>query len=529
MSHYFGQPKYITIIAVVLLFILALYPLANLVVRSLPLDTQYLLNQRQCVLLKNGVLMAGGTALFSVLLGLPFALLISHTTLSFGGWLHYIYLAPLLIPPYMSALSWIHLLGKNSWLNKFIMEIFSLNTPLFTIYTIWGAIWILTLSYFPFVTLLSLSGLKSIEVQLEEAASLTHGRGGIIRGITLPLIIPFIFSGAIFVFVFSFINYSVPALLEIPTYPIEIFAQFSSYYNERAAMAFTVPLILLTISLIFFQKYYMGQRSYICLTGKKKEEWELKNWQFPATVFILGILFLSVFVPVADLVITAGTFHSYVKAFQTSYKQIGFTLLWALLASTIMMIMGFFISYYIERADSAKADFIDTLSIMLFAVPGTVMGIGLIHVWNKPATDFIYCSGIIILIAYIARYIPFMTTSIRASLRQIDKRLEEAGTLTHQGWFTRIRSIVLPLAAPGLCAGWLITFVLCIGELDATLLVMPPGKATIAIRIYTLMHYGANKLVAALCVILLLLCALPPVIVLLLNKYHGKIRNAYDA
>ncbi|MGA1824147.1 MAG: ABC transporter permease [bacterium] len=520
-----GQPQYITTLASALFFIIALYPLLVMCLKLPDADVQYLLTLRQYELLKNGFFLAGGVTIFSSFLGLPFALLLSHTDLYLKNIFRYLYLAPLIIPPYISTISWIHILGKNSYGNTYLMSLLSLKSPPFSMYNLWGAIWIMGLSYFPFVTLVCISGFKSIDTHMEEAASLTSGKMGIIKSIILPLSGPYIFASGIFVFIFSFINYHVPALLEINTYPIEIFAQFSSYCNESAAVAFTLPLIIICLGLILAQKYYMGKRSYVSLSTGEKSPWKLGKWQWPALFFVIIILFLSVIVPIADLIIAAGPLKSYVKAFRTSYMQIGYTLLWSCIAATVMMILGFFITYYIERTDGVISHTIDTLSIVLFAIPGTVIGIGLIRGWNSPFTDFIYKGSSIILMAYIARYIPFMIRGVSSSIKKIDTHLEEAGALTRVGWLKRMYTIIMPLAKPGLIAGWLITFILSIGELDATLLVMPPGKTTLAVRIYTLMHYGANKLVAALCLILLICCVFPVIILLLVRMCYRKRRS----
>lgn len=533
MNNSLGQPKYITIIVIILLIVLAFCPIFIMFIRSFWVDgvfsisaySKYFLTKRQLGLLKNALLLAFGTCLFSLAIGVPFGILVSRTNIYFKEAFRYLYLAPLLIPPYISTKCWIHILGKNAWLNRFLVSFFSLSSPIFSVYSMWGGIWILGLSYFPFVTLLTTSGLSSIDKQMEEAASLTHGQLGVLRRITIPLIIPYIFAGIIFVFIFSFINFGVPALLEIHTYPIEIFAQFSSYRNENAAIVFTLPLILITMGLILIQKYYMGRRSYVVLTYTEKNQWDLKKWKVPAFIFVCMILFLSFFSPVLDLVITAGSFQSYIKAWQTSYKQIGFTMLWSAIAATVMIIIGFFISYYIERIRNVKANIIDTFSIVLFAIPGTALGIGMIRMWNTPFTQFIYGGSIIILFAFIARYIPFMIRGISASLKQICIDVEEAAALTGRGWLSRIYHIVIPLASQGMIAGWLITFVLCLGELDAVLLVMPPGKASLAIRIYNLMHYGASKIVAALCLILLLISIIGVFAILFIKWMVKKMYN----
>ena len=111
-------------------------------------------------------------------------------------------------------------------------------------------IFVLTLAYFPFVALTTSSGLKSIDRNLEEVSLLSHGRWKTWSRITLPLIAPHIFAGAIFVFILSITDFGVPDILRVKVYPIEVFIQFSAFYNESAATTLSLPLVVVAFSLI---------------------------------------------------------------------------------------------------------------------------------------------------------------------------------------------------------------------------------------------------------------------------------------
>ena len=107
--------------------------------------------------------------------------------------------------------------------------------------------------------------------------------------------------------------------------------------------------------------------------------------------------------------------------------------------------------------------------------------------------------------------------------KQLDPASEEAAALVSRGWRRRTINVLLPLSLPGVKATWIITFILCMGGLGTTLLLSPAGEATVPIRIYNVMHYGAYQLVAALCLILVALTAAP---VLLLSLVRPKWRRA---
>ena len=162
--------------------------------------------------------------------------------------------------------------------------------------------------------------------------------------------------------------------------------------------------------------------------------------------------------------------------------------------------LGGCIAYLIERL---KGLTISLIAVVPFAIPATILGIGLIGVWNQAYIDVIYGSSLIILIAYVARFIPYASLVAVAGVSQVSLKLEEAALLAGSRWRRIMIKILIPLTRRHLMAAFFIVFILAFGELGTTLLVMPPGRETIPIKIYNLMHYGAEDLVTALCIILI--------------------------
>jgi len=524
-------------VAVLVFAVVILLPTAWMFANSLIVDksisfqnyTHVLSDARQLRLLYNTLLLGLGTTLVALVIGVPLAFLIDRTNIYLRRPLQYLYLVPLIIPPYMSTIAWIDLLGNRGTISLFLVNTLSLDHPLFTIYGLAGCIAILALSYFPFVTLLALSGLRSVDRRLEEAASLSHGELGALRSITVPLISPHILTGAIFVFIFALSNYEVPDLLRVNAYPVEIFVLFSAFYREGAATAASLPLILVTIPAILLIRHYMGSRSYVTLSSASSYPVvvNLGKWKKLAFGFVVLVFLLSAVLPITDLVIRSGSVVSYATALRTAHRQILTGIALAAIAATAMIVLGFSISYFIERSKGRTRGLMETLSLLPFAVPATVLGIGLISVWNTPMTQFVYGSSLIVLFGYTARFIPFVTRAIGSSLRQIHLDLEEAGLLCSNSWSQRMSKIVVPLAEPGILAGWCLAYAFSVGELGTTLLVIPPGEATLPIRIYTLMHYGASQIVAALCMVLVVV-SLVPITFLFGLKYLTRPRSARD-
>jgi len=481
------------------------------------------LNSRQWALIKNSLLLSSGVTLLSLVLGILLAVLLERTNLFAHRLFKLIYFIPLLIPPYIHAIAWTQLLAKQEWAGSWF------NGSWFKIHSLQGAIFVLTLAYFPFITLMTMSGLKLVNQHLEEASLIHHGPLKTIKSVTLPLVTPHIFAGAIFVFIFALVNFSVPDILRVSVYPVEIFVQFSAFYNERAATLLSLPLILIAVTLIFLQKRHMKERSYINLGGsRERKHWLNLRPMVNGLVFLfcLTLFTLSIFLPVIVLLKAAGPFSNYVKSFSSSKEQIGYSILLAFLGALGSIILSFFIAYSIERRSDWKRPCMEFAAMLPFAIPAIVLGIGLIKVWNHPWTNFIYGSSAIIIFGYVARFIPFGIWTVQASLKQIPIHLEEAGALVTSRCSRILKKIVLPLCYPGLAAGLFIIFILSLGELGTTLLIIPPGQSTLPIKIYNLMHYGADNMVAALSLILIGIIIVFSIIFLALYRLTGQTKAA---
>ncbi len=471
-----------------------------------------LFDVRHITLALNSLGLAGGTTILCLAIGVPLAFMLSRTNLCGRSVFRSIYIIPIFIPPYIHAIVWDHL---SSYIKQFI----SLD-----IHSLLGVIIVLSLAYFPFVTLTTLSGLKSVDRNLEEVSLLYHGRWQTLTRITLPLVTPHIFSGAVFVFIFSLINFGVPDILRVNVYPVEIFVQYSAFFNEKAATLLSLPLIVITILLIVLQKRYMKDRYYFQVSAgyTKVMRYHLGKSNFFFFGFCFIIMGLSACLPISVLIIVAGHYSNYVRVFDTSTGQIVYSLILALFGALFAVLLGFSISYLIARTKIIVKVLVEYVSFIPLAIPATTLGIGLIKVWNHPLVDLVYGSSLIIIFGYIAHFIPFCTITISSGLRQINTSLEEVAFLNVTSWTKVIRKIVLPLSRPSLIAGFLIVFILSFGDLGTTLLIIPPGRETIPIKIYNLMHYGADQLVAALSLILITIIFTFSGLFLFFNKKFAK-------
>lgn len=504
-----SAPKSLVAGVAVLFFVIALAPVFLMLLGSVWSDGidlgpyRALASARYLKLGVNSLVLALGTTLASLLVGVPQGFLLQRTDIRARGFFRVVYLVPVLIPPYIHANVWMHLLGERGAVNDFFMQLFHIEDPFFTIYGMAGVVFVLTVSYTPIMTAMVMSGLKSIDYGLEETGLLYRTPTRVGRKITLPLLAPHIICGAVFVFVFTIVNFGVPDLLRISVYPTEVFIKFSAFYDEKTATVLSVPLMALTIALILLIRWLMRDRPYIRLSGGFQKAPVLRlnrAVQLPGFLLVFLLFFFSTAVPLSVLIMKGGGWASYHQVLIGSSDEIIYSLVLASLGALVLVALSFPLSYLIERG-TRWTRILDVGSLLPFAVPATVLGVGLIKLWNRPVTDYIYGTSLMVLIAYVAHFIPFIVRIILADLKRVDVALEEAAFLTTSGWSRVMRRIVAPLCIPGISISFFLGFILCFGDLSTTILILPPGRETVPIKIYNLMHYGAEHMVSALCLI----------------------------
>ena len=175
----------------------------------------------------------------------------------------------------------------------------------------------------------------------------------------------------------------------------------------------------------------------------------------------------------------------------------------------LLTFLGFFTGYLIQTRGLRCWRSVDSLTLFLFALPGTVIGIGLISLWNRPWTNFIYSTPMIVILGYLAKYTALTSRISVTQLAQIPPSMEKAARIAGAGWFRRIALIVAPLARRGLMAGWLVGYIFSLRDVGITMLVYPAGQETLPVRISTLMANGSPQLIAALCMVMITATLLP--------------------
>ncbi len=466
---------------------------------------ELLLSENQWRLLANSLMVAAGASVLAVAIGVPFGFLSERTNLPGRRFLGVLQLVPLLIPPHLHAIVWSRLLAENGPINAFWEPTLGLEAAPLGVFNRPGVVFVLGLAYFPIVTLLTKAGLRTLDPSLEEASLLRQGPLRTITGVALPLVAPHILAGAILVFVFAIVDFGVPDILRVRVYAIEIFIQFSALYDTRAAVALSLPMLVVTLVFVCVQARLMRGRAYVSLSqgvaGTRR--YLLGKARALALLFCGLVLALSVLVPVGTLVFAVGSPGTYAKALGPAMTSLETSLALALVAAGVTTLLAFVIAHSMLRSRRGVRTALYYLTQVPLAVPPILLGIALIGLWNRPLTGWLYDSLAMVVLGYVAHFLPFAILAIHAGLQQLDPSLEEVAWLTTSNRRRIAGGITLPLVRSGLAAGFLVVFVLAMGELGVTLLIVPPGVETLPVRIYNLMHYGAEEAVAALSLMLL--------------------------
>ena len=501
------------LLVVFTLVIVGLLPLAAMLGKSVFVDGRFTLavyeklfaNPRQhWAPIGHSLTLASLSAGCVTLMGVPLGLLLGKTDLPFRRALAVLLSIPLLLPPYILAVCWFNLLANNGLLTHVI------SAPTLELLSGWlfglpGCLWVLVSAFMPMVMTLTLVYLHAVNPRLEEAGRLISRWPATLRYVTLPMILPGILFGGILVFLLALGEVGVPMFLRYPVFPVETLTQFAAFYNFGAAAAAATPLLAVCLLVLTLERLYLREKTYRLrptTPGRRMLLVPLGRWRVAALIVVGLLAAASVVLPLLALVVSSLSPFAYVDAWLKAADSLARGLVFAGVGATLLTVFGFFCGYLIHHRALRLWRAVDTLTLLLFTLPGTVIGVGLIALWNRPATGFLYASAAVVILAYVAQYTALTSRITLATLANVPPSLEEAAQMTGAPWFARIWHVVVPAALPGVIAAWLIGFIFCLRDLGASILVYPPGQDTLPVRIYTLMANGAPSLISALCVIL---------------------------
>ena len=479
-----------------------------------------LTSARQRTLLGHSLRLAGGTALAALVLGLPTGIILARVRIPFGRTLIALFAVPLAVPPYVLTTAWIQLLGRQGTLASALGDIPGAPATRFDVYGMPGAILILAGTWFPLVLFAAWAAARSIDRRQEEAARLFTGWRRTFWHVTLPQTFGPAMAATLLVFLLALGEFGVPSLLGIPTYALEVFTQFSAFYQPAAALGAALPLLVIAfiaLALVLRPAWWRAMG-----VGEPPAAFPIGRWRWIPFAFLVLLAFAAVVLPLAALAVRVGGPMTYLTALEATLPNWTTTLLIAAGSATVVTLCGFITGYCAARAPHWQRFLWHTLALIGFVVPGAVVGIGLVYLCNRDLFGGIYGSGWMLLLACYARFFAVAQAGLGAAIKRVDVRHEEAAIVCGvPHWRIRL-GIVAPQIARPLAAVWVAVFVLSAGELAAAVLVYPPGWTPLSVRMFSLMHYGIDPVVCALCLWSAALAAAPVLLLLWLGARETK-------
>jgi iron(III) transport system permease protein len=490
-------------------------------------DIMNILGQRDTYeALKNSLIIALGTTIFSTIVGVFFAWLVSRTDLPFKGTMKLMFLVPFMLPSFIGALAWKMLLSPRSgYINRILMDFFGLADPLFNIYGFGGIIAVETMYLFPFVFIQVCGALERMDPTLEESARISGaGLFTITRKITIPLIMPSILAGALLIALYSLAHFGVPAILgtEVGIYniPTKIYEKIhQSAGSFKAIRAGTVLASILVISagiILYLQSLVLKSGRFQIIAGKSVRPMVLKlrGLRIPLLIVCIVYLLITVVMPTVTIFLVGGlkTYGLSIIPENMTLENFKYILfkwkltrdaIWnstylSLSAAFVTMLAGVMISYVIVKMKVRGKWLLEFLGVLPFSLPGTVIALGVILMWSGKFGVNIYNTAWIIFVAYIARYMAFSLKSNSAALEQVHDSLVEASRACGATQWQAMRDVVIPLVRPGMVAAFFLIFLPALRELTTSVLLYGPTTRTIGVAIYTLNEDGETVYAAAL-------------------------------
>lgn len=469
--------------------------------------------------ISNTLIASLGSTAFAAMVGVLLAWFNVRTDVPARTLLHICNTIPFYLSPYVGAIAWTYLAApRTGILNSFAFHQFGLPGDFFNIYGLTGIIWVQGIFFTPIVYLMTSAALSQMDPAFEES-SRSCGRGTVYTmvRITLPLALPSILSAIILTFVSSAGEFGVPLTLGVPrnyetlsTLIFEVIQRATPDYGLAASMA--TVLAVVTVTCVLLHRYVILRRNYTTVTGRgyRPAVIALGRWKWVGLAFSLAFFTIAVLLPLFALVLQSlqnvwlGRFLatqftwanypdvlSYLPATMSGIKN---SFILALLGATLGVILAILVSQAVYRSKLPGRRLIDLAASLPVGVPGIAFAMGILLIAIQTP---LYGSLLVLLIAYLARFLPLAQRSVGGVLLSLAPELEEASRACGSGYARTLTRITLPLIKPGMAAAWVLLFVIYLRELPISILLWQSGSETMSVALWVLMEHATSGKVAA--------------------------------
>jgi iron(III) transport system permease protein len=487
-----------------LLALFILFPLARLLARTFLDGGQITLanlvtilqdvNHRQAFW--NSLLLAALVGLCGTVLGFFYAFAAVRANLS-RPWttiLDAASLLPLISPPFTTAIAMIFSFGPRGLITYHLLGIKG-----FTVYGLHSTLFSETLTYFPIAYLTLKPVLAGIDPNVEDMAfSLGSSRWRVFRTVTLPLTVPGLANAFLLLFAASLADFATPLILagnSFPVLPTQAYLQITGLFDLKGGAVLSFVLLVPALGVYLLQRYWVGRKSYVTITGKVGAQTAIKSlapWaRVPMLALCLlvaaGILYFYVLLFYASVVVALGanhawTWHHYQVVLTEGLKAIRDTLIIAGAGMPLGGLYGILLGYLVAKKVFPGRQAMEIVSMINYSLPGTIVGIAYLIAFNDPPV-VLTGTAMILVACYVFRYSPTGIRTTVALLQQIDPSIEEASEGLGARSGTTFRRITLPLILPAFFAGLGVVFIRSMTAISATIFLVSINWTLITVRI----------------------------------------------
>lgn len=463
----------------------------------------------------NTLLITTASTAGALTVGLLFSYGIARTDMPGRGLFKIIAILPMITPPFINAFALVLLFGRRGIINELLVAAFGFK---FIIYGWHGVVLSQIMTSFPLAYLTLSAAFKSLDPSFEDSAKDLGARNlRVLRTVTLPMITPAILTSALMVYMVNLAAFGAPALLGrgMSVLAVEIVHQVLGIFDWGIGTVLCVVLLIPSALLFYFQSVYKRKQSYVSVTGApahyeaKKTPGSIK-WPIFGFCSLFSLLIMSVWTVVifGGFTKTWGADNTlvlshYTMIFSTTWRSIVNTAWMASLGALLASVIGLVVAYILVRRTFPGKRVMDFLATLPYAVPGSLMGLGLVVAFNRNPLVLTGTATIIVL-CFVIRRMPFALRSGAATLKQIDETIEEASADLGGKWFYTFRKIVFPLMKPAFIGGMTFAFIRTATELTSTIFLVTPRWRVMSVDIYNMVSAGSLGSAAALSTILML-------------------------
>jgi len=525
LAHLVRDPVLLLLVLLVFtgLVLFILYPLYKIFAYSLTnsqgrLDLsaaiQVLTSRSYFKTFGNSLLLGATTAVLATLIGYVFAYAMTRTAIPFKGFFKTIATIPIISPPFILSLSMIFLFGRNGLITRRLLGIEDFN-----VYGMHSLVVVQTISFFPIAYLTLTGTLSKLNPAVEDAAlNLGASRARIFRTVTLPLSVPGILSSILLVFIQSMEDFSNPAVISgnFSTLAVEAYRTITGMYDMRGGSLMALFLLMPTLIAFILQKYWLAGKSFVTVTGKPTTShqqsrdprlvWPLFGFCALVSFVILlfyGTVLVGAFVKIWGINFSF-TWSHFNYVLTLGWRPLRNSVLLALASTPIAGILGMIIAFLVVRKEFPGRRAMEFISMLTFAVPGTVVGIGYILAFND--RPFMWTgSAFLLIMAFTFRNMPVGIESGTSTLVQIDRSIEEASTILGATGAVTFRRISLPMLKQAFFSGLVYSFVRAMTAVSAVIFLISPRWNLATISIFSLFESSKYSAAAAYIVVMIMI------------------------